>query len=160
MSLILERPIGFWAVKFSEKISPAEEKTYQDLLMALTTHIKEKQYNAMKQRVMACILAVAAWQNLSIAYPEFQFTSVGFVFDHQVKDAFGYDESGQLMLGIHKNGFQTTLYMDVAGYLFGFEYHNMPIVVGTPNTTNKAFSHIYTNKLQQPLQLKLYLPKK
>jgi hypothetical protein len=123
--------LGIWQVDFDPALSDRERRAYEGVVRRLAELPMESRYNAMAAKPMACIQAVDAWQNLARVFSEYHFESQGMLFNRDVLDHYGYNESGQVMLRVRLPNSDRFLVMDVAGYLFGFSYKDMFVAVGS-----------------------------
>lgn len=138
--------LGGWQVNFDPVLSEIEKRAYEDVISRLAELPLESRYKRMADKPMACIQAVDAWQKLAPAFSDYNFESQGMLFDQGVVDHYGYNESGQIMLRVGLLNSDKFLVMDVAGYLFGFSYREMLVVVGGLDYISEQATRHYSQK--------------
>lgn len=88
-------------------------------------------YEVMKAQHMSCFQAVGIWKYLQENLPGFVLSDTTLQFSTPIQDSRRYTHTGQIMLQIQRPHLPTVLVMDVAGYLFGFEYQDIFVGIGT-----------------------------
>lgn len=125
------RSSGIFAVNVDSQMSDSDRQGYNEFVNCITELPMASRYRAMAAKPMACFQAVEIWQKLGGALRGYQLGDQWFYFSQEVRDQYGFVESGQDMLRAQLNGSSNLLVADVAGYLFGFPYEQMLIAVGS-----------------------------
>ena len=103
-------------------------------------------FERMRLEHHACYQAVDVWKLLETQMPGFTTSTIMLGFSHPIQDTRGYTHTGQMMLSVHKADLPTTLVMDVAGYLFGFEFQDIFTGIGTEQGIGKLATDHYRKK--------------
>lgn len=140
------RNLEGWQVNFDPVLLETEKRAYEDVIGRLAELPLESRYKRMADKPMACIQAVDAWEKLAPAFPDYKFEGQGMLFNKGVVDYYGYNESGQVMLRVRLPNSDNFLVMDVAGYLFGFSYKEMLVVVGGLDYISEQATRHYSQK--------------
>lgn len=142
--------IGPWNVYFQKDMLPVPRRSYQTAVDDLSGMITQFRYNAMRTRQFACFQTVEMWKKLHTLFPDFTIREAWFGFNPPVEGNGLPTQTGQAMLCL-EHGAGGSVILDTAGYLFGFSYQEMSIVVGDIPFQERTLSQIYSNKLPQPV---------
>lgn len=137
---------GIFVVKLEPQISDEDNRGFDDFVDRIAELPMGSRYKTMALRPMACFEAVDIWQKLRVALPEYQLGDQWFCFNQEVRDHYGFAESGQDMLRVQMPRSSKLLVADVAGYLFGFPYEQMLIAAGSLDYVAGQVTHHYSQR--------------
>lgn len=140
---------GIYTVNIDPQMPEKDIRGYNKFVNSIAELPMASRYRAMASKPMACFEAVNVWQKLQGVLSEYKLGEQWFLFGQEVKDHYGFTESGQDMLKAQMPGSDNLLVADVAGYLFGFPYEKMLIAAGSldyvTNQVSRHYSQRYPN---------------
>lgn len=140
------RTSGIFTVNFDSQMPERDIRGYNELVSCIAELPMASRYRAMVSKPMACFEAVNIWQKLSGVLSDYQLGDQWFQFDQEVRDHFGFAETGQDMLKAQLPSTNNVLVADVAGYLFGFPYEKMLIAAGSLDYVGNQVTQHYSER--------------
>ncbi len=137
---------GIYTVNFDPGILGTDCGDFNEFVDRIAALPLAPRYRAMAERQLSCVEAVSNWQKLQRPFSEYILGLQMFLFDQEVKDHFGFSETGQVMLKVQIPRSNNVLVADVAGYLFGFSYEQMLIAAGSLDYVTSHVSQHYSQR--------------
>lgn len=135
-----------WQIAVMEGIDPVIRDQYLQTFYRFTKGFNLFRYVMMSLRSVVCYDAVGLWQKLQPAYAPLEFHMGHLGFDQEVVDNYGFRETGQMILAMQKRGTREILAVDVAGYMFGFDYSEIGVGIGDEAFLSRVFTQRYQSK--------------
>lgn len=148
----ISNPHNLWVD--SSNLSNRDQTSYLGLMRYFYNLKTQSYFKKMALGPTACVEAVDAYLAVQRHYvwaysdvtKDFELGHQLFTFGGDVKDVYGFLENGQDMLVAVRSGSPTLLVMDVAGYLYGDDFSDMLIAIGSLKYVVNRVSHHYSQK--------------
>lgn len=135
-----------WRIAVMDGIDPVLRDQYLRTFYRFAGGFNSFRYTMMSLKPFVCYEAVGIWSKLQPAYTPLEF-GMGIVhFDREVVDKYEFPETGQFVLTIRIPGEKEVLAVDVAGYMFGFNYQEITVGIGNQGFLSEVFTRKYREK--------------
>lgn len=135
-----------WKIAVMDGPEPETTEEYVRTFYRFIERFSLYRYVVMSLRPVVCYEAVDLWMKMQPVFTPLEFHMGCLGFDREVTDSYGFKETGQMILAIQKPHEETLLAIDVAGYMFGFDYSEIGVGVGNEDFLSRAFTKKYQSK--------------
>lgn len=135
-----------WQIAVMEGINPTVRDQYLQTFIEFTNGFNLLRYVQMSLRPFVCYEAVDLWKKLEPVYAPLEFHMGHLSFDQEVVDNYRFRETGQMILTMQDPKAREILAIDVAGYMFGFDYSEIGVGIGDEVFLSHAFTQRYQSK--------------
>ncbi|MCL5114085.1 MAG: hypothetical protein M1372_02905 [Patescibacteria group bacterium] len=135
-----------WRIAVMDGLEPDAAEEYLRTFYRFTEGFNLYRYVMMSLRPVVCYEAVDLWMKMQPAFKPLELRTGHLELDREVVDGYGFRERGQLILAIQDPRLETMLAIDVAGYMFGFDYSEIGVGIGNEDFLSRAFTNKYQSK--------------